>query len=308
MQKLFSVRFTFPEKFLEKVLSYLDGFFTNLIAKLYLKKFKPPSLKIILILILLLGWTSYFYREIFIGLPSPYDLTRRSQKLTTQILDRNGKLLFKIYQDENRTPISLNSLPPYIKNAFLAIEDNGFYQHSGFSVTSVLRAVYHNLSQSKTEGGSTITQQLVKNALLTNEKTWQRKIKELILAIAVESIYNKDQILEMYLNEVGFGGPGYSNKEAARQYFNADASDLTLPQAAFLAGLKVGVWPEQILTLPFPKTFSFPTESGTQSDAAVRLPHQGSTRPSTKYQTGICLSKNRDQGTPLCHVYPRPSG
>ena len=193
--------------------------------------------KTVLLLILIFGWSYYFYVQIFVGLPSPRNLTTRSQKLTTQILDRNGQLLFKIYQDENRTPVSLSSLSPYVKEAFLAIEDNGFYQHSGFSATSVVRAVYHNLSRQKSEGGSTITQQLVKNALLTNEKTWQRKVKELLLAIAVESIYDKDQILQMYLNEVGFGGPAYGIQEAARQYFGIDASDLSLPQAAFLAGL-----------------------------------------------------------------------
>ncbi len=102
---------------------------------------------------------------------------------------------------------------------------------------AVARAIYHNLSRQKTEGGSTITQQLVKNALLTPEKTWQRKVKELVLAIAVESIYDKDQILEMYLNEVGFGGPAYGIQEAAQQYFDVDAASLSLPQAAFLAGL-----------------------------------------------------------------------
>ncbi|HLE50019.1 MAG TPA: biosynthetic peptidoglycan transglycosylase, partial [Patescibacteria group bacterium] len=179
----------------------------------------------------------YIYQQIFAGLPSPHALTNRSQKLTTQILDRNGQLLFKIYQDENRTPVKLSSLPPYVKEAFLAIEDNGFYQHSGFSVISLLRATYHNLTKQRVEGGSTITQQLVKNALLSPEKTWQRKVKELILAIAVETIYNKDDILEMYLNEVGFGGPAYGIQEGAEQYFAVNARQLSIAQAAFLAGL-----------------------------------------------------------------------
>lgn len=225
-----------------KFLLSLDNFLTSVLYKRYLRKavpksLHPPSFRVIIILLLTLSWSYYFYIQIFLGLPSPHQLKKRSQKLTTQILDRNGQLLFKIYQDENRTPVSLNSLPPYVKNAFLAIEDNGFYYHSGFSVSSVIRAIYHNISRQRTEGGSTITQQLVKNALLTNEKTWQRKVKEFILAIAVESVYNKDQILEMYLNEVGFGGPAYGVQEAAKQYFGVNASDVTLPQAAFLAGL-----------------------------------------------------------------------
>ena len=188
-------------------------------------------------LCLSIAFSIYIYQQIFADLPSPHTLTNRSQKLTTQILDRNGQLLYKIYRDENRTPIKLSSLPPYVKEAFLAIEDNGFYNHSGFSVTSVIRATYHNLTKQKVEGGSTITQQLVKNALLSPEKTWQRKVKELILAIAVESIYDKDEILEMYLNEVGFGGPAYGIQEAAQQYFDVNARQLSIAQAAFLAGL-----------------------------------------------------------------------
>ncbi|MEK7063899.1 MAG: PBP1A family penicillin-binding protein [Patescibacteria group bacterium] len=188
-------------------------------------------------LCLSIAFSIYIYVQIFADLPSPHTLTNRSQKLTTQILDRNGQLLYKIYRDENRTPIKLSSLPPYVKEAFLAIEDNGFYNHSGFSVTSVIRATYHNLTKQKVEGGSTITQQLVKNALLSPEKTWQRKVKELILAIAVESIYDKDEILEMYLNEVGFGGPAYGIQEAAQQYFDVNARQLSIAQAAFLAGL-----------------------------------------------------------------------
>ncbi len=233
--------FVFVVLLIERLLLPLDNFFTSLLYRPRPKKHtpvrRPPSPRIIIALLLITGWTYYLYVQIFLGLPSPYQLQDRSQKLTTQILDRNGQLLFKIYQDENRTLISLSSLPPYVKEAFLAIEDNGFYHHSGFSISSVIRATYHNLARQKTEGGSTITQQLVKNALLTNEKTWQRKVKELILAIEVESVYDKDQILEMYLNEVGFGGPAYGIQEAANQYFGIDARDLSLPQAAFLAGL-----------------------------------------------------------------------
>lgn len=179
----------------------------------------------------------FIYIEFFYGLPSPKMLTDYPSKLTTQILDRNGKLLYKIYKDENRTLVTLDSLPPHVKNAFLAAEDKDFYHHKGFSVSGTLRALYKNITDNKTEGGSTITQQLVKNTLLNNEKTLTRKIKELILAVEVEYTYNKDKIFEMYLNQVGFGGPAYGIQEAARQYFNIDAKNLNLSQAAFLAGL-----------------------------------------------------------------------
>ncbi|MFZ3068827.1 MAG: transglycosylase domain-containing protein [Microgenomates group bacterium] len=179
----------------------------------------------------------FIYIEFFYGLPSPRMLTDYPSKLTTQILDRNGKLLYKIYKDENRTLVTLDSLPSHVKNAFLAAEDKDFYHHKGFSVSGTLRALYKNITNNKTEGGSTITQQLVKNTLLNNEKTLTRKIKELILAVEVEYTYNKDKIFEMYLNQVGFGGPAYGIQEAARQYFNIDAKNLNLSQAAFLAGL-----------------------------------------------------------------------
>ena len=179
----------------------------------------------------------FVYFQFFYDLPSPRLLDNFPSKLTTQILDRNGNLLYKIYKDENRTLVTLDSLPSHVKNAFLAAEDKDFYRHNGFSITGVFRALYKNIFDSKVEGGSTITQQLIKNTLLTNEKTLTRKIKELILSVEVELSYSKDKIFEMYLNQVGFGGPAYGVQEAARQYFNIDAKDLNLAEAAFLAGL-----------------------------------------------------------------------
>ena len=181
--------------------------------------------------------STVFYFEIIRDLPDPNTLRNYPNKLTTQILDRKGRLLYKVYEDENRTLIKLSDLPEHVKNAFLSAEDKDFYHHQGFSPTGLLRAVYKNLSKDRLEGGSTITQQLVKNTLLSSEKTLIRKIKELILAFEVERIFSKDEIFEMYLNQVGFGGPAYGVQEASRQYFNQDAKDLNLPQAAFLAGL-----------------------------------------------------------------------
>lgn len=182
-----------------------------------------------------LGFFIYF--EFFYDLPNPNTLLTFPSKLTTQILDRNGKLLYKIYKDENRTLVSLDSLPPHVINAFLAAEDKEFYSHNGFSLSGLFRAAYKNIFDDKQEGGSTITQQLIKNTILTSEKTISRKVKELILAIQTERIYSKNKILEMYLNQVGFGGPAYGIQEASRQYFDVDAKDLSLPQAAYLAGL-----------------------------------------------------------------------
>ncbi|HEX9008117.1 MAG TPA: PBP1A family penicillin-binding protein [Patescibacteria group bacterium] len=179
----------------------------------------------------------FLYYEFIYTLPDPALLKNYPSKLTTQILDRNGKLLYKIYKDENRTLIKIDDLPGYVKQAFLAAEDKDFYQHNGFSIIGIARAIYKNFTDDKLEGGSTITQQLVKNTLLSNEKTIDRKIKELILAILVEKDFSKNEIFEMYLNQVGFGGPAYGIQEASRQYFNIDAKNLDLAQAAFLAGM-----------------------------------------------------------------------
>ena len=170
-------------------------------------------------------------------MPNPNILADFPSKLSTKILDRHGNLLYQIYKDENRTVISINDLPDHVKNAFLAAEDKDFYRHHGFSISGLARAFYKNLLNQSVEGGSTITQQLVKNTLLTNEKTISRKIKELILSIEVELLYSKDKIFETYLNQVGFGGPAYGIQEAAQQYFNVDAKYLSISQSAFLAGL-----------------------------------------------------------------------
>lgn len=206
-----------------------------------LPAFKFPSLnfkkRYLFFLVSSIGLSVIIYIEIFHGLPNPKILSQFPSKLTTQILDRNGVLLYKIYKDENRTLISLGSLPKHVTNAFLAAEDKDFYSHNGFSLPGLFRAVYKNLFDEKLEGGSTITQQLIKNTILTNERTLTRKIKEIILAIKTERLYSKDTIFEMYLNQVGFGGPAYGIQEAAHQYFDIDAHDLDLAQAAFLAGL-----------------------------------------------------------------------
>ncbi len=179
----------------------------------------------------------YLVFTIFKDLPSPQRLSQRPQSLTTKIYDRNGHLLYKVFRGENRTPISLEELPAYVIQATIAIEDKDFYRHRGLSLQGILRAAYQNLFLGKKTGGSTITQQLIKNALLTSEKTWRRKIKEAVLALLVERMYSKNQILEMYFNEVGYGGSAYGIEEASQRYFGKHARELSLAEAALLAGL-----------------------------------------------------------------------
>ncbi|MCL4338366.1 PBP1A family penicillin-binding protein [Patescibacteria group bacterium] len=171
------------------------------------------------------------------SLPNPIFLSNRAVPTTTKIYDRNGKLLYEIYADENRTPVKLSEVPLIVKEATVAVEDKGFYNHGGFSIPGIVRAALHDINSSNLEGGSTITQQLVRSALLTPEKTFERKLKEIVLSVWAEQIYSKDQILEMYLNQVPYGGTAWGIEAASETYFGKKVQNLTLPQAALIAGL-----------------------------------------------------------------------
>ncbi|MBI2019744.1 PBP1A family penicillin-binding protein [Candidatus Daviesbacteria bacterium] len=185
-------------------------------------------------LLLVFGTVIFFATQI----PNPSDLSSRSIAQATKIYDKKGELLYDIYQDQNRTPVKLNEIPEHVKQATLSIEDKDFYKHSGFSIVGITRAVFDLITSRRIEGGgSTLTQQLVKNALLSGERTVTRKLKEFILAIQVERVYSKDQILEMYLNEIPYGGTAYGIEAAANLYFGKSAKDLDLSEASLLAGL-----------------------------------------------------------------------
>lgn len=172
------------------------------------------------------------------ALPSPYNIGKTNYPLSTHILDRNDKLLYEIYREQNRTPVRLKELPIYVSQATIAIEDKDFYRHQGVALFSgIVRAIKEMAINKNLQGGSTITQQLVKTALLTPERTVIRKIKEIILALWTEKIYSKDKILEMYLNQVPYGGSSYGIEEASKTYFGKKAKDLTVDEAALLAGL-----------------------------------------------------------------------
>ncbi|KKU86688.1 MAG: hypothetical protein UY17_C0041G0005 [Candidatus Beckwithbacteria bacterium GW2011_GWC2_47_9] len=174
---------------------------------------------------------------IFAGLPSPGKLGSDEFPVSTKILDRNGELLYEIYTDQNRTPIAISDLPEYVTEATIAIEDKNFYKHHGFAWEGITRAILNTIFRQKLQGGSTITQQLVKTTLLTPERTLRRKIREALLAMATEIRYSKDEILELYLNHVPYGGTAYGIEQAAHTYFDKNAKDLSLAEAALLAGL-----------------------------------------------------------------------
>jgi len=158
---------------------------------------------------------------------------------STKIYDRTGKiLLYDVHKDVRRTIVPFDHISPFIKNATVAIEDEQFYQHNGIKPQAILRATWVNFkSGGFSQGGSTITQQVIKNALLSREKTVTRKIKEWILAIKLERSMNKEEILGLYLNEAPYGGNIYGVEEASMSFFRHPASELTLGEAAYLAAL-----------------------------------------------------------------------
>lgn len=171
-------------------------------------------------------------------LPTPGKLSNSSLTQSTRIYDRNGILLYSIYGNQNRIYVTLDNIPKDLRNATIAIEDKDFYNNQGFSIVGYLRAVRNLvLFRGIAGGGSTLTQQLVKNVLLTSERTFSRKIKELILAIQVDKKYTKDQILEMYLNDVPYGGANIGVEAASESYFGKSVKDLDVAESAFIAGL-----------------------------------------------------------------------
>ncbi|PIR42190.1 hypothetical protein CO058_01830 [candidate division WWE3 bacterium CG_4_9_14_0_2_um_filter_35_11] len=177
----------------------------------------------------------YFY--VLKDLPSPNQLAKYDPKQTTTIYDRKGNILYRIYSDEDRIIAKIEDIPQDVINATTAIEDQTFYTHKGISIRGITRAAKSTLLDKDLEGGSTITQQLVKNTLLTPERTWERKVKEAVVAIEVERRYSKSEILEMYLNRIPYGGTAYGIRAAAKRYFGKDLSELLLSEAAYLAGL-----------------------------------------------------------------------
>ena len=183
------------------------------------------------------GGISIFLIWLFWEVPLPTTLSSRQLPVSTKIFDRNNKLIYEIYADQRRTPVTLGELPDYVKQSTIAIEDKDFYKHYGYSITGITRAAYNIVFKQKLQGGSTLTQQLVKNALLTSDRTVRRKIREFTLATIVEAIYTKDQILEMYLNQIPYGSTAYGIEAASELYFGKSAKDLTIAEATLLAGL-----------------------------------------------------------------------
>ncbi len=175
----------------------------------------------------------------FMPIPAINSFENRQVAESTKIYDRTGNIvLYDVHGSMRRTSVPLEQISPYIQKATIAIEDATFYEHHGFRPLAFGRAVLANLTTgSFGQGGSTITQQVVKNALLTRKKTLTRKLQEIILAVRLERVFSKDEILSVYLNENPYGGTIYGVEEAAQYYFGVDAKDVTLAQAAYIAAL-----------------------------------------------------------------------
>ncbi|PIV08365.1 penicillin-binding protein [Candidatus Roizmanbacteria bacterium CG03_land_8_20_14_0_80_39_12] len=220
---------------ISKVINFIILLPFRFIASLFSPELKFFLLGIALCFTVFFLFSSYRF---VVELPSPTDIGKLNYPLSTHMYDRNGKLLYEIYKDQNRTLVQLKDLPKYIYQATIAIEDKDFYSHSGVSLLGgILRAAKETLLKKGLQGGSTITQQLVKSALLTPERTIERKLKEILLALWTEKLYSKNKILEMYLNQVPYGGSSYGIEEAAKTYFGKHAKELSIQEAAFLAGM-----------------------------------------------------------------------
>ncbi len=170
-------------------------------------------------------------------LPDPNSIQRK-EGFSTQILDRTGEtVLFDVYEDENRTFTPLDQIPAPLKQATISIEDKDFYKHQGFDPLAFLRILKNVVFRQRIIGGSTLTQQLVKNVLLTSERRLSRKVKELVLAVQIERKFTKDEILQMYLNEAPYGGTAWGIASAAEQYFSKKPEELNLTESIILAGM-----------------------------------------------------------------------
>lgn len=197
---------------------------------------KVAGIGFVVLFFLTLVVFAYFRKD----LPNPRDVSNRLLNQTTKFYDRTGEhLLYEVYGDQNRTIVEFDKISDYAKWATVAVEDKDFYNHGGFSVSGILRAAWSNVrgGGEVTQGGSTITQQFIKNSLLTNEQTITRKAKELILSIELERLYTKDEILSFYLNEIPYGSLEYGIEAAAQSFFGVPAKKLSIAQAALLAAL-----------------------------------------------------------------------
>ncbi len=201
---------------------------------------KIAGLGLAVFIIMILGIFALFRKDLAIG---PDELTKRVQSRTTKFYDRSGQvLLYELYKDQQLTFVKPDQINNNLKWATVAIEDKDFYKHGGFDTRGIARSVVNNASGGGKQGASTITQQLARNVILEDNTRsglagYTRKIKEIILSIELERSYSKDQILNYYLNSIGYGGTAYGVESASKRYFEKHASELTIAEAAYIASI-----------------------------------------------------------------------
>ncbi len=245
--RILSISFSFNKKVGYSLISIFVFFqdAANKIRTLRIVKFSPglPSLKTVKIFVfgfiasLVFVFVPYQLITWLKNLPNPALIKASQQYQPTQILDRKGRLLYEIYIDKEYKPVKLEQIPRDVIASTIAIEDDKFFSHPGFRLDSIIRAAKSIFFENRLEGGSTITQQLVKNVLLTPERTISRKLKELVLAVWIEAKYSKEEILELYLNNIPYGGSAWGVEVASQKFFGKHVSELNLAEASLLAGL-----------------------------------------------------------------------
>ncbi|PKM76069.1 MAG: penicillin-binding protein 1A [Firmicutes bacterium HGW-Firmicutes-15] len=209
-------------------------------------KYPPPkrtrrkSWRLMLSILFLVGIGSLIGVIMFVATDLPaFDPQQLSGANTTLLYDDKGQVFSSLHAEENRTEISLDKVPVDLVEAFIATEDKDFYNHHGVNFKGIARALVRNFQSGDMtgQGASTITQQLARSSFLTSDKNWERKIKEMFLAFKLESVYSKEEIMELYLNKIYFGAGAYGVQAAANTYFGKDVTNLTLPESALMAGL-----------------------------------------------------------------------
>lgn len=220
----------------ENTFNTIENYMLNIFKKHHIKS----ATLIVLFFIFIFGGLLIIWIASF-SLPDLKNFEERRVSQSTKIYDRTGDVvLFDVHGEITRTVVPYEEISDYVKKATVAIEDSNFYNHNGIEPSAILRAIFVNLKEGNLlggQGGSTITQQVLKNSLLTSDKKISRKIKEWVLAPRLESLMTKDEILHTYLNEVPYGGTVYGVQEASRRFFGKDALNLTLSESAYLAAL-----------------------------------------------------------------------
>ncbi len=224
---------------LENILKKLQSAFRKIKRFVLRRKVLFTNLLIAIMIVVIIGGGALILWAATLKTPDLNSFDSRLAGASTKIYDRTGTvLLYDVNQSVRRTVVPYDSISPYLKSATISIEDADFYKHSGIEVSSIIRSFFVDVfTLNFTQGGSTITQQVIKNSLLTPEKTLTRKFKEWILAIKLERTATKDQILNLYLNQTPYGGNVYGVEEASKAFFGKSASDVTIAEAAYIAAV-----------------------------------------------------------------------